>query len=254
MRPADDALGIGLLLSDRGPSRAAHAARAAHVGRFKTGQIRALNCALALALLCGVDTARAMHATAQPSGDLALLLLNISRYAIWPKNALGKSLTLCYADGNGGQAGDSRSSAVLATAPAILAGASPEPTIRGLPVVWVHISSPRELGGCSAVWLNADVRPAPRAWIAQVADQPVLTMSNYADFASDGGIVGAYRLGADWRFEINLEALHRSKINISAAALRLSQKAPTSTGSAPSTVGAGPPANGLPNANSGGRP
>jgi hypothetical protein len=36
--------------------------------------------------------------------------------------------------------------------------------------------------------------------------------------------VGAYRVGTDWRFEINLEALQRTNLNIAAAALRLSQK------------------------------
>ena len=51
-----------------------------------------------------------------------------------------------------------------------------------------------------------------------------MTLSNFADFTADGGVVGAYRVGADWRFEINLEALQRTHLNIAAAALRLSQK------------------------------
>ena len=55
-------------------------------------------------------------------------------------------------------------------------------------------------------------------------DQLILTLSNYADFTADGGVIGAYRVGPDWRFEINLETLQRSRINIAAVALRLSQK------------------------------
>ena len=74
------------------------------------------------------------------------------------------------------------------------------------------------------MWLNSDVRPAPRAWIAAVTDQPVLTLSKYAAFTADGGIISAYRVGGDWRFEVNLETLQRSHINIAAVALRLSQK------------------------------
>jgi len=51
------------------------------------------------------------------------------------------------------------------------------------------------------------VYPARRAWIAAVADQPILTLSNYADFTADGGVIGAYRVGSDWRFDVNLEVL-----------------------------------------------
>jgi len=49
-------------------------------------------------------------------------------------------------------------------------------------------------------------------------------------FTADGGIIGAFRVGPDWRFEVNLEALQRShiNINIAAVALRLSQKLRTS--------------------------
>lgn len=94
----------------------------------------------------------------------------------------------------------------------------------GGPVVWQAINAPLQAAGCNMVWLNSDVRPAPREWLKVVNDQPILTLSDYADFTADGGIIGAYRVGPDWRFEINLEALQRSRINIAAVALRLSQK------------------------------
>ena len=73
------------------------------------------------------------------------------------------------------------------------------------------------------VWLNFDVA-STRAWIAAFADQPILTLSNYSDFTADSDIIGAYRVGPDWRFEVNLEALQPSQINIAAVALRLDSK------------------------------
>jgi YfiR/HmsC-like len=149
-------------------------------------------------------------ATTLPAADLAEFIVNIARYTSWPKAAAPKSLTVCYAHGG----------AAPATAPI----SGQDWNVKGVPVTWVPISSPRQVAGCNIVWLNSDVRPAPRAWIAAISDQPVLTLSNYADFTADGGIVGAYRVGSDWRFEINLEALQRSRINIAAVALRLSQK------------------------------
>jgi YfiR/HmsC-like len=172
------------------------------------------------ALLIAATAASAAHFpdNTPPRGDLASLLINVSRYATWPKSVAAKPLTVCIAHGG--------SDALIDT------NSSHEWTVKGVPVSWMHISSPLQVGACSVVWLNADVRPAPRAWIAAVVDQPVLTVSNYADFTADGGIIGAYRVGPDWRFEINLEALQRSKINIAAVALRLSQRPQAAAGGA----------------------
>ena len=88
-----------------------------------------------------------------------------------------------------------------------------------------QVVAPNQLSGCHILWLHADVRPAPRDWLSAINDKPVLTLSNYADFTADGGIIGAYRVGGEWRFEVSLEALQRSRLNISAVALRLSAKA-----------------------------
>lgn len=145
-----------------------------------------------------------------PPNDVAELIVNIARYASWPKLATTKALTICHAHG------------------AALPGGPPPTTtdwsVRGAAVIWLPITSPKQIGECNIVWLSSDVRPAPRAWIVNALDQPILTISNYADFTADGGVIGAYRVGQDWRFEINLEALQRSRVNIAAVALRLSQK------------------------------
>ena len=148
--------------------------------------------------------------TTLPENDLAAFIVNVVRYTSWPKAAPSKSLTVCYVHGGA----EAAAAPILAT----------DWTVKGMPVNWLRISSPQQVAGCNIVWLNSDARPGPRAWIAAVADQPILTLSNYAEFTADGGIIGAYRVGPDWRFEVNLEALQRSNINIAAVALRLSQK------------------------------
>jgi len=162
--------------------------------------VAALFCALASCTVHGADA----------GGDLSDLILNLSRYTSWPVSPARKQLTVCYAHGG-------------ALAPGALV-TDQNVSIRGLPVQWRQITTPAQIPGCMVLWLNADVRPAPRDWLAVAADQPILTLSNFADFTADGGVVGAYRVGADWRFEINLEALQRTHLNIAAAALRLSQK------------------------------
>lgn len=164
----------------------------------------------AILLVAAAPLASAQSAATLPANDVAELIVNIARYSSWPKTASLKSLTVCYAHGG--------------AAPVMAPIAASDWAVKGMAINWLAISSPKQMVGCNIVWLNFDVRPSPRAWIAAVTDQPILTLSNYADFAADGGIIGAYRVGPDWRFEVNLEALQRSQINISAVALRLGQK------------------------------
>ncbi len=172
--------------------------------------LRVLLCALGAL----VTTASPAANATQGNGDVAEFIVNFVRYTAWPADPSRKAVTICYAHGG-------------ALAPAAITVEQPM-TVKGLTLAWRQISLPSHTAGCDALWLNADVRPAPREWLVATNEKPVLTISNYADFTADGGIVGAYRAGSDWRFEVNLEALHRARINIAAAALRLSQK-PKST-------------------------
>lgn len=149
-------------------------------------------------------------ATGLPQPDVAEFIVNIARYTTWPKTVPTRSLTVCYAHGG--------------VATPTEAAPTHDWSVRGQSVTWLPISTPQQVAGCNIVWLNSDVRPAPHAWITAVVDQPILTLSNYADFTADGGVIGAYRVGPDWRFEVNLEALQRSRLSIAAVALRLSQR------------------------------
>jgi hypothetical protein len=144
------------------------------------------------------------------SGDVAEFIANFVHYTAWPPDSSRKMIAVCYAHG-----GALAASAMTVEHPV---------SVKGYPLAWRLIGQPGQAPGCDVLWLNADVRPAPREWLSAISDKPVLTISNYADFTADGGIVGAYRVGSDWRFEVNLEALQRARISIAAAALRLSQK------------------------------
>lgn len=166
----------------------------------------AVSYAGATLLLTLAAHAQSVHA----NGDVAEFIVNFVRYTAWPADPSRKAILICYAHGG-------------ALAPTAINLEQPV-TLKGLPVTWLQITVPAQTQGCDVVWLNSDVRPAPREWLRATSEKPVLTISNYADFTADGGIVGAYRVGADWRFEVSLEALQRSRLNIAAAALRLSQK------------------------------
>ncbi len=150
------------------------------------------------------------------AGDLSDFIVNIARYTSWPGDAASKGLTVCFAHGGS-------LTAPVASATAAIVGDT-QREVRRLPVMWRQVTSPAQVPGCNIVWLHADVRPAPREWLSALHDRPVLTLSNYADFTADGGIIGAYRLAGEWRFEVSLEALQRSRLSISAVALRLSHK------------------------------
>ena len=166
-----------------------------------------LLCAFSLPSVASADS------TADAS-DLSDFIVNIARYTSWPGDVASKGLTVCFAHG-----GSSMAAAIASETPR---------EVRRLPVTWRQITSPAQVPGCNIVWLHADVRPAPREWLSALHDKPILTLSNYADFTADGGIIGGYRLAGEWRFEVSLEALQRSRLSISAVALRLSHK-PRST-------------------------
>ncbi len=150
------------------------------------------------------------------AGDLTNFIVNIARYTSWPSDIATKGITVCFAHGG----------SLLAPAAAVTAAVPGETQreVRRLPVLWRQIAAPAQVSDCNIVWLHADVRPAPREWLSALNDKPVLTLSNYADFTADGGIIGAYRVAGEWRFEVSLEALQRSRLNIAAVALRLSSK------------------------------
>ena len=150
------------------------------------------------------------------AGDLTDFIVNIARYTSWPGDVANKGLNVCFAHGGS-------LIAPAASATSAIVGDSPR-EVRRLLVTWRQITAPAQVPGCNIVWLHADVRPAPREWLSALHDRPVLTLSNYADFPADGGIIGAYRLAGEWRFEVSLEALQRSRLSISAVALRLSHK------------------------------
>lgn len=188
-----------------------------NLARWRNAVVAQLGTAAApciFVLACATQlAAQPVGAPPQPTAELAEFIVNVVRYASWPKAAAAAPLTICFASGGS----DAITGATI----------DPDRMVKGVAIKWLPISSPHQVPGCNVVWLNSDVRPAPRAWIAVVVDQPILTMSNYADFTADGGILGAYRVGRDWKFEVNLEALHRSRLSIAAVALRLSQRPPT---------------------------
>jgi|GEM_PF-1796743 len=166
-------------------------------------------CALSLPSVASADSIA-------DAGDLTDLIVNVARYTSWPGDVVKKGLTVCFAHGGS-------LTAPTASSAAAIVGDTPR-EVRRLPVTWRQITAPAQVPGCNVVWLHADVRPAPREWLSALQDKPVLTLSNYADFTADGGIIGAYRLAGEWRFEVSLEALQRSRLSISAVALRLSNK------------------------------
>ena len=166
-------------------------------------------------LLCALSPAASAESIAD-AGELTDLIVNIARYTSWPKDLTSKGMTVCFAHGGA-------LTTPAASAKAAIPGDPPR-ELRRHPVLWRHIATPAQLPGCNVVWLHSDVWPAPREWLSTLRDSPILTLSNYADFTADGGIIGAYRLAGEWRFEVNLEALQRSGLNISAVALRLSQR------------------------------
>ena len=189
----------------------------------KTYQNRRKNASVFGFLLCAFSLPSFASADSiADAGDLSDFIVNIARYTSWPGDVASKGLTVCFAHGGALMAPAASATSATSATPTIVGDTPRE--VRRLPVTWRHITSPAQVPGCNIVWLHADVRPAPREWLSALHDRPILTLSNYADFTADGGIIGAYRSAGEWRFEVSLEGLQRSRLSISAVALRLSHK------------------------------
>lgn len=151
-----------------------------------------------------------------PSGEMQKpkstpeLLVDFARYASWPAPRRRGNLVICMA-GN--------------PLPLLDTTAAAQAQVKGFQSIeFIEVEAPIGSERCHVLWLAANVRPSPRAWIQSLPRADILTLSDHADFALDGGIVSAWQSQGDWRFEINMEALQRSGILLSASVLRLSRK------------------------------
>ena len=85
------------------------------------------------------------------------------------------------------------------------------------------ISDHDSLNACKMLFVGSSEKDEYESILELVADKPILTVGELADFADAGGIIGFYRKDNMIRFKINVEAATRASLNISSKLLRLAR-------------------------------
>lgn len=82
---------------------------------------------------------------------------------------------------------------------------------------------PAEALDCHVLFLAETSSRPPAEWIHELADRPILTVSEVDEFALMGGVIGLYRDGNRVAFDVSISAMHRANLRISAHLLKLAR-------------------------------
>lgn len=81
-----------------------------------------------------------------------------------------------------------------------------------------------DLDECHIVFVGGTDAPTAAKAIARLAGKRVLTVSDTADFAQRGGVIGFVRVDGKLRLQVNRGAAEASQLRISAKLLRLAEQ------------------------------
>lgn len=174
--------------------------------RFKTGPIR-LAASIALVALFGGTPAFGT----EPEDDLkSVIVLNFLRFSTWPgTSAAEEALTV-------GVLGRSSFTAALRRTTAGKA-------VNGHPVKVVEIKDSADAGSCQVVYFATERQAEVKAGLAAAVAARALTIGQSAGFLESGGAVRLFQDDDRMTFEVGLEALKHSGVEINSRLLRLGQ-------------------------------
>ncbi len=155
-------------------------------------------------------------AAAPPAAPLeyevkAAFLLNFAKFVEWPPESLGArdALTICVF-------GEDPFGGALAST---LAGEK----LAGRPLQWRQVERASELRSCQVVFVSRSGRERVSELLAAVRGANVLTVGETESFAEQGGMVRFFLEANRVRFEINLDAVERTRLTVSSKLLRVAR-------------------------------
>lgn len=167
------------------------------------------------AALCALLMAQSAPSDASAYESEAALIIKIGKFVHWPAGTFANSggiVRLCVVGTDDGGDDIDR-----------LAGQKlQEKTIE----VARLSSSAESVADCHIVFFRKSERDGLVAVLGATASSPVLTMSDIAGFASDGGMVGFRTTDGRTQFEINVPATKRAGLTIGAQLLQIAALGP----------------------------
>ena len=83
------------------------------------------------------------------------------------------------------------------------------------------VSKPRDLDHCQLLFVPGRLRSGRHPLLESAQSLPILTVGDYPAFMDDGGIVQLRMVDGQVRFDINLAAARRARIEVSSQLLRM---------------------------------
>ncbi|MGB9464407.1 MAG: YfiR family protein [Candidatus Acidiferrum sp.] len=185
---------------------------------IRQGRVRQLSSRFAgavLAALISIAGVRWASAQAIPSGEYqvkAAFLFHFAQFVDWPPEAFkarDSPLTYC-------TVGEDPFRGALDVS---LNGK----TIGMRPFRVQHFKQAEEIQGCQVLFLGTAEKKSISAALANLKENPVLTVGESEHFAQEGGMIGFCLEDNKVRFEINLNAAEHAKLKISARLLALAK-------------------------------
>lgn len=84
----------------------------------------------------------------------------------------------------------------------------------------VTVNGIGELGQCHVLFLTRNSRSSFKDVLRSIAHKKILSVSDIADFARNGGLIGLFKSDDQMRFAINVEATQRSGLRMSSQLLK----------------------------------
>lgn len=145
----------------------------------------------------------------------AAYILNFTRYAVWPANALADAhapLVLCMMGPGSGDIARQLQSRAAGSRPLELR----------------TISKQEDAASCHALYFGPSggnqERARQVALLARLRDQAVLTIGDSASFLADGGMINMMLVDGSIRFEVNLAATRQSGMSLNPRVLALAER------------------------------
>ncbi|MEM7194499.1 MAG: YfiR family protein [Pseudomonadota bacterium] len=153
-----------------------------------------------------------LQAQGTESARKSQYVLNVSKFVTWPEHG-DPQIDLCLL-GNDPVHPDLES----------LEGK----TVGGRKIQFTQYKNRRLVSQCEILFIGASEKRITRQVLSELANAPVLTISDQPEFIQDGGIIELYRKGNRLAFDIGLEAANSAQLKISSKLLRLAGNKPGS--------------------------